>query len=390
MNLQRPSLRPLTAFRFFAALAVFFHHMDYYCGRDPLLAKVYPSILYEGFSGVTFFFVLSGFILTYNYHHVFATFRWPEAWKFYAARFARIYPVHVLTFIAMLPLCYGAFLVATGTATLRAVANLTLTQSYIPRNDYYFSYNAPSWSLSDEFFFYASLPFLLWSLVSLRLARGSRPAVLSIGFLALALGLAWHWRNDPRFHWLCYINPVCRCVDFTAGVTLCLAYLTMREWLTGKGPRIIATVLEFACLAGLAVAVYYAQAVPFAVRLGSYYTPAMAAIIFIFAFQRGWLSALVSTRPFWVLGEISFSFYMFHMVVLCYAKAYTVQLHLDRLGPRTSILIFFATTLLISFLCHYGFERPMRERLKRWLVRDAQEDGKGRTVGAVPKLRQAA
>jgi peptidoglycan/LPS O-acetylase OafA/YrhL len=364
--------------------------MEPYSARDPVLTKVYRAVFFEGFSGVTFFFVLSGFILTYNYHSFFATLSAREVWKFYAARFARIYPVHALTFVAMLPLCYGEFLVATGTATLHAVANLTLTQSFIPRNDYYFSYNAPSWSLSNEFFFYALLPVLLWALISLRLARPSRSVWLAVGFFAVALGLAWGWRNSPRCHWLCYIDPLYRSADFAVGVALGMAYLGLRGGGPGRLGRSAATILEFATLAGLGVAVYYAQAIPFGVRLGPYYTPAMAAIIFVFAFQRGWLAALVSARLFCVLGEISFSFYMFHMVVLCYMKAYTLRLHLDRLGPRTSIVVAFFVALVVSALCHYGFERPMRELLKRLLLRNSGTRARRETDTGAWQPRQAA
>ena len=111
----------------------------------------------------------------------------------------------------------------------------------------------------------------------------------------------------------------------------------------------------------------------------------MAAFIFLFAFQRGWMSALLSTGLFWILGEISFSFYMFHMVLLEYVRAYTPRLHLDRLGPRTSIALLFSVAVVLSILCHYAFERPMREWLKRQLIRDPREQGR-----AVRPSRQAA
>jgi peptidoglycan/LPS O-acetylase OafA/YrhL len=387
MNEQAPPLRPLTAFRFLAALAVFLHHVGDFCGRDPVLVKVYRRVLFEGFSGVTFFFVLSGFILTYNYHAIFASLSKRAVWKFYVARFARIYPVHVLAFAVTLPLCYTHFFAATGTAILRAITNLTLIQSFIPDRDYYFSYNAPSWSLSNEFFFYALLPVLLWGLACLRLGRPARSAWLTIGFLAMAFALAWNWRHSPNSHWLCYIDPLYRVGDFSAGVTLGLTYLGFRGHGLGKLNRGAATLVELAGLAGLGVAVYYARAIPFEIRLGSYYTPAMAALVIIFAFQRGWVSALLSTHLFWVLGEISFSFYMFHMVLLEYARAYTLRLHLDRLGPRTSIVLLFSVALVVSILCHYAFERPMRERLKGWLVRDSRESGREEVSSTV---RQAA
>jgi peptidoglycan/LPS O-acetylase OafA/YrhL len=390
MNDPPLPLRPLTAFRFLAALAVFLHHMEPYCRLDPRLAKVYQAVLFEGFSGVTFFFVLSGFILTYNYHGLFASLHRRQLWKFYAARFARIYPVHVLTFLVSLPLSYTEFFVSSHTALLRAVANLALVQSFIPRADYYFAYNAPSWSLSNELFFYALLPLLLWSLHSLRLARPTRSLGLAIAFLAAAFALTWSWRGSPRFHWLCYIDPLFRLADFAAGVAIGVTYLSLREMRGVSFARTTATLLEIASLVGVGVTVYYARAVPYGVRLGSYYTPVMAAVILIFAFQRGYLAGLLSARPFWVLGEISFSFYMLHMIVLRYLHTYGAALHLGRCGPRTMILTTLFITVFLSALCHYGFERPMRDRVRRWLVRDSGKDGRPELTSRVRPVREAA
>jgi peptidoglycan/LPS O-acetylase OafA/YrhL len=76
---SRP-IHALTGLRFAAALLVFLHH-----AAGPRY--------YEGFSGVTFFYVLSGFILTYNYHRTFTSLRPGELWSFYGSRLARIYPV---------------------------------------------------------------------------------------------------------------------------------------------------------------------------------------------------------------------------------------------------------------------------------------------------------
>jgi peptidoglycan/LPS O-acetylase OafA/YrhL len=390
MSDQPPALRPLTAFRFLAALAVFCHHMHDYCLAEPRLVKIYQSVLFEGYAGVTFFFVLSGFILTYNYNGLFKTLRGREIWKFYAARFARIYPVHLLTFLAMVPLVYPEFLAAPGIASLHAGSNLFLVQSFIPRTDFFFSYNAPSWSLSNELFFYALLPLLLWSLHSLHLTRPIRSAGLLVVCLAVALGLTWVWRRSPHFDWLCYINPLFRVADFAAGIALCFTFLGLRKARPATLGRIPATLLEMGGLVAVSVLVYYAQAVPFPVRLGSYYTAAMAAIILIFAFQGGYLSALVSTRFFCVLGEMSFSFYMLHIVVLRYLQPYGPKLHLDRCRPAAIIAITFCLTLVLSALCYYGFERPMRERVKGWLVRSsAKRDCAHIALPPTPR-RQAA
>lgn len=66
MKEGKPSLGAFTTFRFFAALAVLGHHLGEFA-QDRRFARLYDRWLFEGFSGVTFFFILSGFILAYNY-----------------------------------------------------------------------------------------------------------------------------------------------------------------------------------------------------------------------------------------------------------------------------------------------------------------------------------
>src|SRR5207248_3264549 len=129
-----------------------------------------PVRFYEGLSGVAFFYVLSGFILAYNYRETFHRLRLLELWNFYASRFARIYPIHLLTLLAVLPLCWAQWQGQESRAIMsRAVSNLTLTQSFWHDKRDYFSFNSVSWSLSDEVFFYASFPVLVWMMWRLRL-----------------------------------------------------------------------------------------------------------------------------------------------------------------------------------------------------------------------------
>ena len=67
--MRKTELRALTGVRFYAALFVFFSHMPIVAGMDALSGQ--RVVFNAGVVGVSFFFVLSGFILTYNYAHVF-------------------------------------------------------------------------------------------------------------------------------------------------------------------------------------------------------------------------------------------------------------------------------------------------------------------------------
>ena len=56
--------------------------------------------------------------------------------------------------------------------------------------------------------------------------------------------------------------------------------------------------------------------------LGAYYVPTMAAIIVVFAYGRGYLARALAWKPFQILGEVSFGFYLFHQMAITYLENY--------------------------------------------------------------------
>lgn len=109
-----------------------------------------------GYAGVTFFFVLSGFVLTYSHRdEANAVF---DRRTFWLKRVARIYPTHILTLIISIPLMISHGLNPKGSILI--AGNALLLQSWIPTSGGYFSGNPVAWSISDEAFFYALFPFL--------------------------------------------------------------------------------------------------------------------------------------------------------------------------------------------------------------------------------------
>jgi peptidoglycan/LPS O-acetylase OafA/YrhL len=143
-----PQLKALTSVRFLAALYVALFHTNViaYCGNSPVLAH----FIHSGYTGVTFFFVLSGFILAYNYPTI------PDVKKFWIARFARVYPVYFLS-----------ILLAIGMHGMRGVQHpvlaiamvFSLLQAFYP--PVFQAINPVAWTLSVEAFFYLTMPFLL-------------------------------------------------------------------------------------------------------------------------------------------------------------------------------------------------------------------------------------
>ena len=97
-------IKPLTSLRMFFALFVFLSHLAF-LKNDTYYADVFNNIFNEGFLGVSFFFILSGFILAYNYREKFLTGSISKK-EFYISRLARVYPVHIATTVIVLLLTF--------------------------------------------------------------------------------------------------------------------------------------------------------------------------------------------------------------------------------------------------------------------------------------------
>src|SRR5258708_486520 len=174
----RSRLPALTSLRFFAAFhVVIFHFQAMQVLIGPAWFRKLSSI---GYVGVSFFFVLSGFILVYTYAGR------PLILKsFWRARFARIYPAYAFSLLVMAPFFFFAVLTmnipffawARGHLKLASILVLSLLQAWVPPAA--LTWNAVAWSLSVEAFFYVLFPFLLLVLVRL-----SQPHLLLIAATA--------------------------------------------------------------------------------------------------------------------------------------------------------------------------------------------------------------
>ena len=147
-------INTLTSLRIFFALMVFGAHC--YVLDTSFDAHFFK----EGFVGVSFFFVLSGFIIAYNYQEKLLT-KTTTKRTFWVARIARIYPLHLLTLL--IAACIGGYVQYSDTTDWikHFVASTFLLQPFFPSADYFFSFNSPSWSLGCEQLFYFCFPFVI-------------------------------------------------------------------------------------------------------------------------------------------------------------------------------------------------------------------------------------
>ncbi len=356
----RIELDALTALRFFAALLVFVYH----CAPTAAFATQYAL----GHSGVGFFFLLSGFILTYTYHPVFGgVLDWQAVRAFYVARIARIYPVHLVAtgFAALVLWRFGGNVWDASGVTTRevaAAAQLLLVQSWIPNENVYLGINAPAWSISTEMFFYAAFPFVVRSL--LRSFGLSTPRVIWVAAaMPWAIEVAVALVPHPVAVWTAYVLPPVRLADFVVGMLLGIAFVRSAPAARSAAR---ATGLEGLALAGVVAAIAVSPFAPTALRYSLFLMPFWAVLIAVFVHQAGALSGVLRRPAFVALGRASFAFYLIHWPVIAIVGATLGWTH-----PTLAIAVAFALSIAGSFALFHLVEQPMRARLRAVLAPQA-------------------
>jgi peptidoglycan/LPS O-acetylase OafA/YrhL len=375
MLTDRPQLAALTSLRFITALHVFFFHIEsahilYAPGASNAHNVFNPARLLAsiGYVGVNWFFLLSGFILAYSYAG--RSFTLGGFWR---ARLVRIYPAYFVSLCLAAPLfIYVCFYMQqppeqSGIAGMRdhifafMFLALVLMQSWVPAA--VFSINPVGWSLSVEAFFYLLFPlFIAW------LAGFSRRAllwtVLGLSLASVAMALAYvRWSPDGIAHvtpdmnhlpWLNALrfNPLVRLPEFLVGVCGALLFLQNAK------PSRWATPLVAGGLVVFAVATLYTDQIPYPVMHNGLLSLPFLAIIYGIALRPSWI-AILEWRVFRTLGEVSYSFFLTHgIVIMLYFRP-------DGKQPEHSIvevLLCLALSLALAFALYQWVEQPMRRR----------------------------
>lgn len=348
-------IKPLTSLRAFFALWVFLSHLSFI--KDDELLGWLHSFFFEGFLGVSFFFMLSGFVLSYAYSEKIQLNQISKR-DYIWARIARIYPLHLITAIIALPVFLYANLKNGDYLQLLVIpVNISLIQSWIPHRNVYFSLNAPSWSISNEFFFYLLFPYL-----TLKLTNNKLNLVVALLFILAPTII--HLMPESQMHALIYINPLFRLSDFILGIFVYSLYRSKR-----LDPRnsIAGSWYEVGVVAVFMSFIFFHEHVPIAYRYSFFYWLPMLFIILVFSYSKGFLSKFISHKAFILLGEISFAFYLIHYQVI---QAY--QIVINKLPFAINSITAAVLLLIISGICayilHFYVEVPLNQKLKNWVI----------------------
>lgn len=382
-------IKALSGLRIVAAVWVVLFHFR------PLLEQAMPGfrsalapILNCGAQGVDLFFMLSGFVLTWNYlDRMGESFSWRATLRFLWLRLARVWPVYLVTMhLAALWIIFTLHVghippepwVLDGFNAVGYVRQVLMIQLwFVPFFDGS-SWDGPAWSISAEWLAYLIFGVLI--MVIFRIARSTRArglvvlafvATMPPIFLLLASGhfyTPWSWL--PRI-----------VMQFTAGALVCAAVRKLQPSDRARRYTGLGALGLVAAIVGI-LYVLDAHPIPKVLDGAGLVDILFVPLLFTLAIGAGSLPWLLSLRPIVYLGHVSFSLYMVHELVHqswnWTVKQFDLQIFGDVAGKFTVIGLL-ALAVVGAMLLYHLVEEPARHWMRSMMGPSPRaRDGHGR------------
>jgi peptidoglycan/LPS O-acetylase OafA/YrhL len=348
---------PLTGIRSVAALwVVAFHMQKHIYEAFPAFRPVLTPIVSHGYLGVDLFFILSGFILYYNYHQRIDRLNTSVYWNFIVMRLARIWPVHVFILLAFLLLLFIQKMAGQTPSNpelytaLGWISSFLMIQGWsLPLN---VSWNAPAWSISCEWAAYLLFPPAIFILRKIPQAHRHANIIITIIALTFTLTLCQLLKADASASW----GLIRIAGEFVAGCTICDIFLKTKGNL--KHWNVITPALFVAL-------VYFNSAIFPKLGLVSYFSiPILALIILGLAHQQCLVSKFLSTKPMLYGGYISYSVYMVHSLCLIVVSRAYKYLPSCAIPFVSIIFILICASIIYKFI-----EEPSRIKMRKLILK---------------------
>jgi peptidoglycan/LPS O-acetylase OafA/YrhL len=343
----------LTFFRFLAAAIVVIFHF----GHNII---DFAGVLTSGPEMVTFFFVLSGFVMGIAYlkkNIYIGAYLW--------ARISRIMPVYLLALTLMI---ISYVVLNKDIDFVSLFLNLTLLQSWV--SPYPLSLNGPGWSLSVEAFFYISFPFIVYLIKKYSLSY-VQIAIYSLVIWSIThvittfiLSSGLYGGYPSYLHDKIYYFPLSHLCSFLFGISGAIWILETKYMESNKN---IILLLVFVALSAILIILNYKSFIMEQLGLklafgSSLLAPLFLVFIVSIALCRSKLITILSIRPLVLLGEASYSLYILQVPVYkIYNKYVSGVFSLDAL---MDFFVFFIFLTVISISTFLLFEKPMNKFLR--------------------------
>ena len=358
---RKERLPALTGLRTFAALNLVFFHFS-----NPQWFGWFAPVVDHGYTSVSFFLLLSGFVLAYNYADKGARGELKSI-SFWVARMSRLYPVYIFCLIVSLGMLAEEHRTQTPLHfAMGTILTPLLLQGWHPMLATF--WNTPAWTMSTEVFFYLLFPFIVrWKGPSkLGWLLGLLAALWVAGLVCPTLYVWLHPDGDPhpdRYSsglWIRALKftPLPHLPSFLFGVTL--ASLNQRIPYAARR-RLLLGVLG---VAGLYTVLYYGNHFPYVYLHDGLLMPLFGAAILGLSGQN-LMSKFFGFLPFVLVGEASYCLYLLHFNLwnLIHDSGILQRTGLIRLDPWFSYLLLILSAILTLRLIEKPGQRWIRNHV---------------------------
>jgi peptidoglycan/LPS O-acetylase OafA/YrhL len=358
---RRSQLPALTGIRCFAALNLVFFHF-----ADPHSFGPLSPVVNGGYISVSFFLMLSGFILTYNYADR-AQRGALTARSFWSARFSRLYPVYAFSLLLSVGMLAQEVQAHTRLDFgLGVILTPLLLQGWHPALETF--WNTPAWTMSTEAFFYLLFPWL----ITRRRPQQTRTMLLilvAVWLCSLVLpGLYMYLNPDGDLHpdrysvgiWMRALKfmPVQHLFSFLFGMTLGF----LNEKIRPESRKRLA--LGISAFVALYLLLCVGDHLPYAMMHDGLLMPLFAGVVLCLA-GRNPIASFFGLLPFIAIGEASYCLYLLHfnLWTLLHDSHFLEKSGLIAYDPWISYLLLIIAALLTKRF----IERPGRSWISRRL-----------------------
>ncbi|MGK6342236.1 acyltransferase family protein [Chryseobacterium sp. DT-3] len=337
----------ITFTRFLAAIAIVISHFN----KDMFVYKTdyISNIFLKANVGVSYFFILSGFIMIVAYHKKEKI----EYIEYYKNRFARIYPLYVVGLLLYLVTRYSNF------SIINIFLYLFGLQSWIPGKAMIL--NFPGWSISVEFLFYLIFPVLYNYFYSKKnksiWVAGIVLWIITQVFSHLYEDSLSYKGPHTESHEFLYYFPLMHVSEFLVGNLAGLYFVNNFKQKNYDIPVILA-------FAGVMLSLIF---VPL------FYHNGLMAVLFIplillISWNNGTVTKILSLKPLEYLGEVSYAVYITHIPILYILREILKQQNY-KFDINSVFWIYLAVLIFTSMLFYQFIEKPLRNYLKKVNIR---------------------
>ena len=345
---EKQHFKSLTGIRAIAAFMVFFHHYNP-SNKDSLLGKIMYNFFNEFHIGVTVFFVLSGFLITYRYYEEENL----NLKRYFINRFSRIYPIYFI----LTTLTFLFFYLTNNVFSIKEYFyNITFIRGFF--DDLKFTGIAQGWSLTVEETFYFVAPILFLIVKKNKFSLVILPVLfISFGLLLVSFSDTFFFDGFMKTNYFLFTYTFFgRCIEFFAGMVLAL-YL-----MKGKPKPIFkftnfGIVFIFLTLVVLSIINKDQHDMYSSILINNLLLPIVGIVPLFYGLisEKSYFRAILETKFFQITGKSSYIFYLIHL-------GFTINV-LNKIS--TNKLFHFTSLVLISIVLYFFIERPLNKYFRK-------------------------